>query len=116
MQKNSLKILDKAYEATRYAYIALNYFPKSEKFTLAADIRNGFYKVIELIIIANKKHSKLHELFQLDVHLFGLQYKVRLAKDLGFIPFKKYEILSGKLTEIGKMLGGWIKSIRGSCC
>jgi len=48
MQKNSLKILDKAYEATKYAYIALNYFPKSEKFTLAADIQGKYFKQINI--------------------------------------------------------------------
>jgi len=113
MQCNTLLILDRAYEATKYAYIALKYFPKSEKHVLAADIRQDFYKMIELMIIANKKRNKMHELFQLDVHLNGLQYKVRLAKDFAYIPFKKYEILSEKLSEIGRMLGGWIKTQKG---
>lgn len=113
MQGNSLLILDRAYEATKYAYITLKYFPKSEKHVLAADIRQDFYRMIEYIIIANKKREKLYDLFQLDVHLNSLQYKVRLAKDLEYIPFKKYEILSEKLSEIGRMLGGWIKCQRG---
>lgn len=113
MAEETLKILDKAYEATKYAYISLNYFPKSEKFTLAADIRNGMYKMIETIVIANKKKNKKHELFSLDVHLVSLQYKVRLARDLGFMPFKKYELLSKQLAEIGRMLGGWIKYTKG---
>jgi len=26
---------------------------------------------------------------------------------------KKYEIWSGKVVEIGKMLGGWIKTVNG---
>jgi len=107
-----LSILEKTYEATQYAYIALRYFPKSEKFILAADIRKDFYEMISLIIIANKKRNKLPDLFNLDVLLNTLQYKVRLARDLSFLPYKKYEILSQKLSEIGRMLGGWIKSVQ----
>jgi hypothetical protein len=29
---------------------------------------------------------------------------------LGLLPMKKYEIVSEQLVEIGKMIGGWLKS------
>ena len=105
-----LIILERMYELTKYIYVALKYFPKSEKFTLAAEIRNDCYNLISLIIIANKKTNKLNDLFKIDVMLGVFRYKIRLAKDLSFIPFKKYEIISEKASEIGRILGGWIKS------
>jgi hypothetical protein len=35
-----------------------------------------------------------------------------MGMKLGFLPLKKYEILAGQITEVGKMIGGWIKSIQ----
>ena len=48
------------YELTKYIYIVLNYFPKSEKFTLAADIRKDCYDLISQIIVANKNIEKFN--------------------------------------------------------
>ncbi len=104
-----LKIYQKYYDMLQYLYIALRQFPKSEKFTLAAQIKNAAIKGFRLIIHANKSKNKLTKLFELDIELEILKNLIRLSKDLGFMPCKKYEILSAKLVEIGKMLGGWIK-------
>jgi hypothetical protein len=47
---------------------------------------------------------------QADLELVDLQLLIRLAKELEFLPLKKYELMSGMAVEIGKMLGGWIKA------
>ena len=41
-----------------------------------------------------------------------LRAYLRLSHNLGFLPRKKYEIWSEKVVEIGKMLGGWLKSVK----
>lgn len=92
-----------------YAYKCLGQFPKSERHVLAADIRQGLYAVDSLIIRAQKKYFKKTTLQDLDVEVELLKTKIRLAKELGFLPFKKYENLEKMLIEIGKMVGGWIK-------
>lgn len=50
----------------------------------------------------------------MDVELMKLRVYLRLSFRLGFLPSKKYEVWSEKLIEIGKMLGGWIKSVKES--
>ena len=40
-----------------------------------------------------------------------LKAYLRLSHDLGFLPLKKYEVWSEKVVEIGKMLGGWLKTV-----
>lgn len=40
-----------------------------------------------------------------------LKYLLRLAYEIKSINLKKYLLLEEKIIEIGKMLGGWIKSI-----
>ena len=42
-----------------------------------------------------------------------LRAYLRLSHTLRFLPTKKYEVWSGLVVEIGKMLGGWLKSVNG---
>ena len=103
-------LLEKMYNATVYIYTLLRQFPKSEKFSLGVDVRNECYKIIRLMIVANSKRNRFSELKEIDVSLGVLRYKIRLAKDLNFISIKKYGIISKKMAEVGKILGGLIKS------
>ena len=51
------------------------------------------------------------EKFALVVEVEKLKAYVRLSYNLGFLPPKKYEQWSGLVVEIGRMVGGWIKSV-----
>lgn len=95
-----------------YGYAALRQFPKSEKFAMGADIKHCMDLVLERVIEAQKKYYKKTTLQELDVELAKLQAYLRLANRLGFLPPKQYELWSEKLVELGKMTGGWIKSMK----
>lgn len=95
----------------KYGYLALAQYPKSEKYALATDIKHCMDIILERCIEANKKYYKKTTLQDLDVEIMKLKAYLRLSQDLGFLPFKKYEIWSGMVVEIGKMLGGWLKSV-----
>ena len=45
----------------------------------------------------------------IDTELEVFRSLVRLSFRLKFISIKKYEILSRKVNEVGRLLGGWIK-------
>ena len=107
----SLKILQKVFDMIKYGYGALAQFPKAEKFALAADIKRCLDLILERVIEASKKYYKKTTLQELDVEVTKLKAYLRLSQDLGFLPFKKYEIWSGMAVEIGKMVGGWISSV-----
>ena len=108
----NLKIKQKVEDTLQYMYIALKHFPKSERFTLCADIKQSMYKIIRLIIQANKTKNKLPILYEIDTELDMLRMMIRLSMKLEFMPFKKYEVIINYLSEVGKMLGGWIKSAK----
>lgn len=105
-----LKIQQKVFDMMNYAYPALAQFPKSEKFALAVDIKRCMDLMLERVIEANKKYYKKTTLQELDVEVEKLKAYIRLSYNLGFLPPKKYEIWSGMVVEIGRMVGGWIKS------
>lgn len=106
-----LKILQKTFDMMNYAYPALAQYPKGEKFALVVDIKRWMDVMLERIIEANKKYYKKTTLQELDVEVEKLKAYVRLSYNLGFLPPKKYEQWSGLVVEIGRMVGGWIKSV-----
>lgn len=102
----------KLEEMIQYGYVCIGRFPKSERFTLAADIKACMYSAMRLTITANKRYHKKNTLQDLDIEVEMLKSLVRLSKDLSFLPFKQYEYWQNLNVEIGKMIGGWIKSSR----
>lgn len=95
-----------------YGYVALRQFPKAERHVLSQEIRQGLWRLLRLVIVCNRRYYKKTTLQDLDAELDLLRSQVRLAQSLGYLPFKKYEIWSRMLDEIGRMVGGWIKTAR----
>jgi len=46
-----------------------------------------------------------------DAKLQEMRYLLRLTVELKYISINQYEYVSTKVVEIGKMLGGWIKTV-----
>lgn len=108
-EHGELTILTKLHDMAKYAYPALAQFPKSEKFAIVVDIKRCMNAVLEKAIEASKQYHKKTTLQEMDVELVKLRHYLRLSHELGFLPPKKYEMLSRMVDEIGRMLGGWIK-------
>lgn len=107
----TLIILNKVFDMIGYAYPALAQYPKSEKFGLVTDIKHILDEMLELTIEAQKKYYKKNTLQELDVCVAKLKAYIRLSFNLRFLPIKKYEVWAGMVVEIGKMLGGWLKTV-----
>lgn len=106
-----LIILQKIMDMMEYGYQALAQFPKSEKFALVTDIKRCMDQMLERTIEAQKRYYKKTTLQELDVAIAKLRAYLRLSHTLKFLPTHKYEVWSGMVIEIGKMLGGWLKSV-----
>ncbi|MHB8182870.1 MAG: diversity-generating retroelement protein Avd [Candidatus Desulforudaceae bacterium] len=109
---DDLKILQKTYDMLQYGYTCLRQYPKSEKHTLAAETKRAMLGLLRAIIKANKRHHKQAAIQDADVELETLRHFIRLGHDLGFLPLVKYEHWARMTTEIGKMIGGWLKVSR----
>ena len=105
-----LEIAQRTEQMIQYGYQATRHFPKSERHVLSQQIRNGMWELLELVIRCGKRYHKKTTLADLDIQLELLRRQIRSAKDLGFLPFKQYEVWSRYLDEIGRMIGGWMKS------
>lgn len=110
MYKN-LAIFEKTYDLILWIYPTVNKFPKSQRFVLGQHIENTVLELLEGIIEANSQSNKSFYLKNLSLKLDKLRILMRLGKDLKFISIRQYEFVSGNINEVGKMLGGWLKSV-----
>lgn len=109
----ALKIQQKWEDMAQYMYVVLRHIPKSERFTLGAEIRGCLWRGLRLIIRANAtRKDRMWYLYELDAEIKVLQGLLRTGRGLKIIAHQKYETASLLLVELGKMLGGWIKHTR----
>ena len=90
------------------------HFPRDSRQTLGQKIDNLFLEVIENVVKAGYSDKAEKEIFlkRASVKLDLLKFFLQVAWEIKSLDNKKYINLSEKLLEVGKMLGGWIKSIK----
>lgn len=108
-----LRIAQKTEEMIRYGYQAVQHFPKAERHVLSQDLRLCMWRILRLVVTAGKRYHKKTTLQDLDIELELMRRKLRLCRELGVLPFKKYEVWARHLDDIGRMTGAWIKSSKG---
>ena len=107
-----IPIFQKTYDLYKLYYQYLVNFPKKDRFTLGLRCENVILDLLEAITEASQisKSGKLPILQKASLKLDQAKMFIRLAKDLKILDNKKYLTLESHLQEIGRMLGGWIKS------
>ena len=108
--EEEFKTLEKLTDMIEYSYPILAQYPKSEKFTLVADIKHIMLDALKLCVKVGKKKSRKTSLYDLDVEIATLKRFIRISYDLKYISMHRYEVWSGKVAEIGKMIGGMIRA------
>lgn len=103
----------KTYELYKTFYQYLELFPKKERYALGVKCEQYILNVLELLIAAGNsaKDKKLPIIQQANVKFDTLKILIRLAKDIKALDDKKYLALQEYIYEIGKMLGGWQRSL-----
>lgn len=92
-------------------YPALRNYPKSEKYALAQDTKNCIFQYLNYISRANNVKSKrLVYAQEAQGQLEDLKAKIMLANHLKYISRGFYKDISLELTEMSKMLAGYIRS------
>lgn len=112
----SFILKEKIADMMKYGKQAVANFPRRERQT-ADEIRKSMLTMYRLSIMVEKKYYKKTTLQELDIELDVLRHLIRLAQDRDYygrnvappLPFKKYEYWSGMLSEIGRIIGGYMK-------
>lgn len=94
--------------------LVLEKFPKSQRYTLGETCSRHLLTVLELLLAAASITiivDKTVSLRSASAKIDTLKLLVRLTKDCHCINNVQYLQVESKLIDIGKMLGGWLKSL-----
>lgn len=110
----NVPLVHRVYEFYKLFHGFIRLFPKTEKHSLGQKIESLILELLELILLAVSLPSreKTGVLQRASLKIDLLKILIRLAKDIKAIDDKKYIRLEEELQEIGKMTGGWIRSLK----
>ncbi|HOF50143.1 MAG TPA: diversity-generating retroelement protein Avd [Candidatus Colwellbacteria bacterium] len=114
MEELDIPILKKAYNLYKDFYGFRNNVPRQDRFTIWQRCENIILEMLENIIYASQlsKSEKLPVLQKASLELSFLRVFLRLCKETKVLDTRKYIYLEEAVDEIGRMLGGWIKSTK----
>lgn len=112
----SLPIINNIYEAYKSIIDLNNKLEKRRRYTLGLSLENSILDCMEILVMAKNapKPLKAGYLIKASSKLEVSTLKLRLLLELALINETKIFQLQAKLDEIGRMLGGWLKSIQSS--
>lgn len=88
----------------------LDKFPRSRRFTLGERIETRLIHVLELLIEAAYSREKRALLKRANIELAVIRHLWRAAHELSVISTRRYGHGSHLIDELGKQIGGWLKS------
>jgi len=111
--KDHATILTKGYDLQKEIIPTVNKLPRDQRFILGTKIENLSLEILELLIEAYylPKSEKAASLHRVNLQLEKLRYLLRLGFELRYYSSKRYQHLTKLLLELGRMTGGWIKSL-----
>ena len=111
--RNDIPIIQKVYDFYREFYLNLPGMPKYDRHTIGLKMQNICLELLENLLSASRtnKQNKAEFLSKAAIKLDLLKTLLQLSEDIKALPTKRYLFLSEKLQEVGRMLGGWIKSL-----
>jgi|SRR3989344_2743219 len=114
MDNLDIPIFKKTYDLYKTFYGYRDSVTKQDRYTIWQRCENIILDILEGILAASQtyKMEKLPALERTSVKLNFLRVFFRLMKEVKTIDNKKYATLQQFVDEIGRMLGGWIKSTK----
>ena len=106
-------IIQKTADLYKEFYGYLKTFPKKDQYLLGKRCEDTLLSFIEYVLMAasSQKERKLRFLEAANGKFDTLKFLLRVARELRMLDNKKYLSLETKIQEIGRMLGGWMRSL-----
>ena len=107
-------ILTQTYDLLTWLLPHCERFPKSQRFVVTQRLQGALLDFQEALFDANARAGaqRLEYLQTADAHLNKLRLYLRLARQWSWLGSGQYQHASGLVAEIGRLLGGWIKTTR----
>lgn len=113
MSNNELIIIPKIEKYIEYMLTILLKLPRTEKFSIGTEVKTSMYNMLKNTLLATKidKNKRLEIYNLVDVEIYFQRICIRIMYNNRWIYDKKYKYSNELLSEIGKILGGLIKSL-----
>ncbi len=114
MNDFNIPIFKKSYDLYKTFYSYRSVVPKQDRYTIWQRCESLILDILEGILLASQtaKNEKLPILEKTSMKLNFLRIFVRLMKETKVMDNRKYTALQELIDEIGRMLGGWIRSTK----
>jgi hypothetical protein len=114
MDDFDIPIFKKTYDLYKLFYSYRNVMSKQDRYTIWQRCDGMMLEILEGIMAASQmsKGEKLPTLEKASMKLNFLRVFIRLMHETRGIDGKKYLALQEPIDEIGRMLGGWIRSVK----
>ena len=105
-----LVVITKTYDLILWSCNHTGRFPRQHRFVLGERLERSLYDLLETLIQAKYSRERTPLLNDANLKLEILRFQVRLAKDLECLRVKSYAFAAKQIDEIGKLVGGWLRS------
>jgi len=109
-KEQELTVITKTYDLVLWSCHHTSRFPRTHRFVLGERIERNLYDLLETLIQARYTRQRHPLLEQANRTLEILRFQMRLAKDLQCLRVNSYAFASKAVDEIGRLVGGWLKS------
>ena len=113
MSNNELIIIPKVEKYIEYILTIVIKLPWTEKFSIGTEIKTSVYNMLRNILLVSKMDkTKRLEIYNIvDAEIYYQRICIRIMYNQKWIDEKKYKHSNELLSEIGRILGGLIKSL-----
>lgn len=113
MAKDEYEVIDRTYELIKWFLGHITRFPRSHRYTLGERIELKLYDVLDRLLRARycERAQRGGELTEANLQLQTLRFMTRLSFELKLLPTNSYGHAAKELEEIGRMIGGWQRSL-----
>jgi hypothetical protein len=111
---DTLPIINRTYDIFKHVTELAEHLPKRQRFSLGESAEQSVLACLEQLIMAKNapKPLKATYLIQASSHLEILTLKLRLLLELRYGSATTIFKVQQLMTEIGRMLGGWLRSLQ----
>lgn len=112
-RSHSASILSRVKEGYLIWVNILPHMPKGARYMIGSRIENKFLDLLELSYVAyyTEREKKSKRIDECVLVLDTLKFLISVSWEGKFVSNKQFEDISLKLVEIGRMFGGWRKSL-----
>ncbi len=104
-------VVSKAYDFVVWLLPKVENFPRSYRHTLGDRLIGAGVELLMTLVQCAYASDKAGLLRQASLQANCLRYLLRLAKDVRLMTVDSYGFSAGRVEEVGRMVGGWQRSV-----